>query len=458
MKFGAVSIKPYKNDEPIGFSEKLAYGCGGLADVGISVAMSAYLLFYYTDVTRVNAAVVGTIFLVSRLFGAFIDILIGLLVDGGKSKRGKARPWIIRMCIPLTVSGVLLFSSPNLPDFGKYAYIFVTYTATNFYLSSLDIPYNVLNSLMTQNPYERSSLNIFRMVMSLIGTLAVNNFMLPLVKFLGDGKTGWQRAAIIYGAFAVLLYLVTYFFTKERVEQAKPAKKIKIPIREDFRFLKQNKYWLMLFLVAAASYILAPVTGGIKIYYAKYVLGNGTLIGLLTTADLLPKIATLFFLSSLVKQFGKRNLVVMGLIISAMGILVQILNPTSIPLAVAGSLLRGVGNAPITGVSIAMLADTAEYGYFKSGVRSEGILFSMTSFGKKIGSTIGSALLPLTLSLTGYSTHAGIPSVYSVNAMKWLYLFLPLAVIVFQITILSHYKLDREYPEMLEELKRRETA
>lgn len=458
MKFEAAPIKAYQGDEKIAFPEKLAYGCGGLADVGIAVAMSTYLLFYYTDVIKVNAAAVGTIFLVSRLLSAFTDILIGLLVDAGKSKQGKARPWILRMCLPFAVSGVLLFSLPNLPDIGKYVYIFITYTTSNFFLSSLNIPYGVLNSLMTQNPYERASLNIFRMVMSLIGTLAVNNCMLPLIKLLGGGRVGWQLASALYGTLSVLLYLVTYCFTKERVVQEMPVKKVRIPVREDFILLKQNKYWFMLFLTAITSYISAPVSGGIKIYYTQYVLGNSTLIGLLTTVNTLAKVAGLFLLSPLVKRFGKRNSVILGLSISVGGILIQTLNPRSIPLAVTDNLLRGVGNAPITGVSMAMLADTAKYGYLKSGVHSEGILFSMMSFGKKIGAAIGSAALPLTLSLCGYSTHSGSPSGSAVNAIQWLSLALPLVVIVFQIAVLSRYKLDQEYLAILENLKKQRKA
>ncbi|WP_283608416.1 MFS transporter [Faecalispora anaeroviscerum] len=456
MKFVAAALRTQKDDGRIGFSEKLAYGCGGLADVGISVSMSAYLLFYYTDVAKVSAVAVGAIFFASRLLGAFFDLLIGLLVDARQSKSGKARPWILHMSLPLAVSGVLLFSSPNLPDAGKYAYIFITYTFTNFFLSSLNIPYGALNSLMTQNPYERSSLNVFRMVMSLIGTLAVNNCTLPLVKFLGDGKSSWQLAAILYGALAVLFYLFTYRFTKERVEQAKSVKKVRIPVREDFRSLLNNKYWFMLFVVAAASYVLAPVSGGIKIYYAQYVLGSRTLIGLLATANTLPRIAAMFFIAPLVKHFGKRNAVIAGLAVSAAGILLQIFNPYSISMAVAGNLLRGMGNAPITGVSMAMLADTVEYGYWKSSVHSEGILFSMTNFGKKFGSAVGSALLPLALAFSGYVAHTGTPSASAVDAIKWLYLALPLAVIVFQIAVLSRYKLDREYPEILEDLNKRE--
>ena len=294
--------------------------------------------------------------------------------------------------------------------------------------------------------------------MSLIGTLAVNNCMLPLIKLLGGGRVGWQLASALYGTLSVLLYLVTYCFTKERVVQEMPVKKVRIPVREDFRLLKQNKYWFMLFLTAITSYISAPVSGGIKIYYTQYVLGNSTLIGLLTTVNTLAKVAGLFLLSPLVKRFGKRNSVILGLSISVGGILIQTLNPRSIPLAVTDNLLRGVGNAPITGVSMAMLADTAEYGYLKSGVHSEGILFSMMSFGKKIGAAIGSAALPLTLSLCGYSTHSGSPSGSAVNAIQWLSLALPLVVIVFQIAVLSRYKLDQEYLAILENLKKQRKA
>lgn len=156
--------------------ERFSYGCGDFGCNIIYTAMSAFLLFYYTDYAGVSALAVGTIMMVSRIFDGISDIIMGVIVDRTKSKFGKARPWILRMCIPFAVCGVLLFSVPaSWGQTAKLVYIFITYNLTSTVVyTAINVPYSSLNALMTQDPYERSVLSIFRNLLATAGTLIIN--------------------------------------------------------------------------------------------------------------------------------------------------------------------------------------------------------------------------------------------------------------------------------------------
>ena len=161
--------------------ERFSYGCGDFGCNIIYTAMSAFLLFYYTDYAKVSALAVGTIMMVSRIFDGISDIIMGVIVDRTKSRFGKARPWLLRMCIPFAISGILLFSVPtSWAATPKLVYVFITYNLVSTVIyTAINVPYSALNALMTQDPYERSVLSIFRNLLATAGTLIINTFTLP---------------------------------------------------------------------------------------------------------------------------------------------------------------------------------------------------------------------------------------------------------------------------------------
>ena len=148
----------------ISFWERFSYGCGDLGCNIIYSAMSAFLLFYYTDYVHVSAATIGTIMLLSRVFDGVTDLIMGVIVDRTKSRFGKCRPWILRMAIPFALAGILLFSVPSgLGETSKLVYIFITYNlVSSVVYTAINVPYATLNALITQNQYERSVLSIYR--------------------------------------------------------------------------------------------------------------------------------------------------------------------------------------------------------------------------------------------------------------------------------------------------------
>lgn len=215
----------------ISFWERFSYGCGDLGCNIIYSAMSAFLLFYYTDYVHVSAATIGTIMLLSRVFDGVTDLIMGVIVDRTKSRFGKCRPWILRMAIPFALAGILLFSVPSgLGETSKLVYIFITYNlVSSVVYTAINVPYATLNALITQNQYERSVLSIFRMILATTGTLLITNLTLPLVQLFGDNLSAWTKTFAVFGILAVIVFMITFTGTKERVVPAKETKQEKVP-------------------------------------------------------------------------------------------------------------------------------------------------------------------------------------------------------------------------------------
>ncbi len=219
--------------------------------------------------------------------------------------------------------------------------------------------------------------------------------------------------------------------------------------------LIKNKYWIVLLLFALISFGNAGLQGGLGIYYAQYVLENPELVGPLATAGLIPVMIGLFFVAPIIKKFGKRNSTIFGLSFSLIGTVIMLIDPTNFTLILVGSTIRAIGGIPFTASFFAMLADTVEYGEWKTGVRSEGLVYSAGSFGTKIGIGLGGALMGYCLTLGGYVSGATQQSDSAISMITFLFIWAPAIIALMQIAILLFYKLDKIYPQILIDLKSR---
>ena len=292
--------------------ERFSYGCGDFGCNIIYTAMSAFLLFYYTDYANVSAMAVGTIMMVSRIFDGVSDIIMGVIVDRTKSKYGKARPWILRMCIPFAVSGILLFSVPtSWAATPKLVYVFITYNLVSTVIyTAINVPYSALNALMTQDPYERSVLSIFRNLLATAGTLTINTFTLPLVEYFGNNASAWTKTFVVFGFVAIAAFLFTFFGTRERVravENESTENQEDVPFVTGIKALFKNKYWIMMTCMLALFFLMYSVNGGATVYYAKDILGDKNLVSTINGIFNIVQICGMFFIAMLVKKYGKRK-------------------------------------------------------------------------------------------------------------------------------------------------------
>ncbi len=441
-------------------AERFSYGCGDFGCNIIYTAMSAFLLFYYTDYAKVSALAVGTIMMISRVFDGVSDIIMGVIVDRTKSKFGKARPWILRMCIPFALSGILLFSVPvGLGDTAKLVYIFITYNLTSTVVyTAINVPYSALNALMTQDPYERSVLSIFRNLLATAGTLIINTVTLPLVEFFGDNASAWTKAFCVLGALAVVAFLFTFFGTKERVHsvaEKQSGESVDVPFKEGIKALFKNKYWIMMTCMLALFFLMYSVNGGSTVYYAKDILGDRSLVSTINGIFNVVQILAMFFIAMLVKKFGKRNVFALGLILDIVGMLILNYSAGTMPMIVVSSVVRGIGNACGGATMWAMVSDTIDYGEWKTGYRTEGLVNSACSFGYKIGNGIGSALLGLILEIGGYVGEAAVQSASALVSIKVCFIWIPVAVYVCGLVIMAFWNLDKEFDGIIADLKQR---
>lgn len=442
--------------EKITVKERLAYGCGDFSSNIMYSAMAAFLMFYYTDYIGVSAAVVGSIMLFSRIFDGISDLIMGVIIDRTKSPFGKARIWILRLVIPYAIGTVLLFSVPaGWSEMAKYAYIFFSYNiAFTVLFTGINLPYATLTALMTQDQYERSVLSIFRMILATCGTLFIKTCTLPVVKFFGDDARAWTYTFVVFGALEIITFMITFLFTSERVNTSED-KRMSIPISLGFKALVKNKYWFMATLNLVLIFIAQGVNGSSEVYYAKEVLGNGNLVGTFSVALQVTQIVCMFFIAGFVKKFGKRNVLMTGAAIMIVGYGIMGIGAERLPVLIAGCMLRGVGNAGISACMFAMVTDTIEYGEWKTGIRTEGLINSAASFGQKIGNGLSNVVMGAILVAGGYVGTAATQTASAISAIKVSYIYVPIVLTVAQIIVLAFYHLDKEYDAILENIKKR---
>ena len=436
--------------------ERFAYGCGDFGCNIIYTAMSAFLLFYYTD----YAGVSGTIMMISRIFDGISDIVMGVIVDRTHSRFGKARPWILRMCIPFAISGVLMFSVPaSWTSTPKLVYVFITYNLVSTIIyTAINVPYSALNALMTQDPYERSVLSIFRNLLATAGTLTINTFTLPLVEYFGNNASAWTKTFVIFGFVSVAAFLCTFFGTKERVratETGEQKVEKNVPFVTGIKALFQNKYWIMMTGMLALFFLMYSVNGGATVYYAKDILGDKNLVSTINGIFNVVQILAMFFIAMLVKKYGKRNVFSIGLILDIIGMLVLNFSGGFMSMIVVSSVIRGIGNACGGATMWAMVSDTIDYGEWKTGYRTEGLVNSACSFGYKIGNGIGSALLGVILEVGGYVGNAAAQTASALTSIRICFVWIPIAVYVCGLIIMKFYHLDREFDGIIADLKER---
>lgn len=438
--------------------ERFSYGCGDFGCNIIYTAMSVYLMFYYTDYAGVSSAAVGVIMLISRVFDGISDIIMGVIVDRTKSRFGKARPWLLRMCIPFAVSGVLLFSVPTTwPSAAKLVYVFITYNLVSTIIyTAINVPYSALNALMTQDPYERSVLSIFRNLLATAGTLVINTFTLPLVEMFGNNASAWTKAFVLLGALSVVAFLINFFGTTERVRPAvKDGKVEDVPFAKGVKALFQNKYWIMITGMLALFFLMYSVNGGATVYYAKDILGDKDLVATINGIFNVVQIVSMFFIAMLVKRFAKRNVFALGLVFDIVGMLVLNYSGGAMNLIVVSSVIRGIGNACGGATMWAMVSDTIDYGEWKTGYRTEGLVNSACSFGYKIGNGIGSALLGLILELGGYVGEAAVQTTEALVSIEICFVWIPIIVYVCGLIIMKFWHLDKEFSGIIADLQKR---
>lgn len=434
----------------------IAYALSEVACNPIYTIMMSLLVYFYTDIVGLNAGIVGTIILISKILDGISDIIAGNIIDHTHTKSGTVRPWYLRLAIPMAFSYIILFTVPNWSTGGKIAYVFISYNLVS------TVIYTLMNAAMatfpvflTQNRASRSIMTTVRLFVACSAQIIIMMFGLQFVEMLGGGQSGWIKFAAILGGIAAIVLIGIYLSTKEQSAGDDDVPQENIPFVTAIKALLHNKYWFILLISYFIGVIVQVCTLTVGVYYAKYVLQDINMQSNLTLYFLVPNLFAMLFLPTCYKKgVSKKKLCILGAIFLLVGTAVGVVFPAGVGFII-GLALRGIGYALNCCCLNAMIIEAIVYGEWKTGYNIPAVTMTATCVGQKLGSGIGTALLGLVLGWFGYNGLAETQPPMAISAINVAYMIVPAVLAVVWIILYKFYKLDEEYPKYVKELEER---
>ena len=444
----------------IKLTEKIGYGFGDMASSMFWKLFGAYLMIFYTDVFGLPAAVVGTMFLITRIWDSAFDPIVGVVADRTHSRWGKFRPYLLWLAVPFGIIGVLTFVTPDWSPTGKLVYAYVTYSLMMMIYSAINVPYASLLGVMSPNPKERNTLSTYRMTFAYIGSFIALLLFMPLVNFfsgnskdLGDQQTGWTMAVVVIAILCIVLFFGCFAWTKERV---KPIKETQNPLKEDLKDLFKTKPWWILLGAGVAALVFNSIRDGATVYYFKYFVVeedyatvsffgmsfvlSGLYLALGQAANIIGVIAA----APVSNRIGKRNTYMWAMIIATvLSVLFYWFDKEDLIWMFVFQALISICAGSIFPLLWSMYADCADYSELKTGNRATGLIFSSSSMSQKFGWAIGTAITGWLLGFFGFQANA-IQSEEAISGIKMFLSFLPAVGTILSVVFISMYPLTEK--------------
>ncbi|MCX7987177.1 MAG: MFS transporter [Bacteroidales bacterium] len=591
------------NREKLKLSEKIGYGFGDAASSMFWKLFGMYIMFFYTDIFGIPAAVVGTMFLVTRIGDSFFDPLVGIISDRTETRWGKFRPYLLWMALPFGIIGVLTFTTPPFDTTGKIIYAYVTFSLMMLVYSMINVPYASLMGVMTADGKERTTLATYRFIFAFGGSFLVLGLFQPLFDSFGtnnlfqfsnpkeislsktdstfsdenkiivwDNKStpnevvpvdsfiyltvkvstrsndefklgiyntknnqitwvtfpagkdtlgllrdgswskvqinlkrtissfsikelayyqlafsgsnekikigkafiqeinyqyGTQKAVIVIAIIAVLMFLLTFFLTKERIKPLveKPS------LKDDLKDLAHNTPWFILLGASVSTIFFNTIRDGAAVYYFKYYYqGKGEI--LFNTINLSLAISTVYLLlgqaaniigvilaKPVSDRFGKKSTFLAAMLIATvLSFLFYGLDKTNLTLILIFQFFISISAGIIFPLVWSMYADTADYSEWVNGRRATGLVFSAASMSQKLGASIGIALAGWLLALFGYQANVA-QTIETQNGIRMMLSFIPGIGALLAAIFMFYYPLnEKKLKQIEEELEKRRNS
>jgi len=453
MENPGASNQAGKQLSPLKLRHIAAYGAGDFGFAVIYHMVGLFLLYFYTDIYGISAAAAGMIFMIARIWDAINDPMLGYLSDRTKTRWGKYRPYLLFAVLPLAFFNILLFITPDLGSTGKFIWALVIYIGWGMTYTATNLPYGSLAAVYTQNPVERTSLAASRMFFGMPGILFIA-VVTPLVVAHFDSETiGYPIAVTFYTVIAVLLIWLVFGVVRERVQ---PVEREQYTIREIFSLVYQNKALLLV----SAAVLLEGSANTIRVmmakYYFEYNMKQPDLFQVFMGIVIITMVIGAVFAAVVNKKFSKRNLFIFGMIFFVIGDLGIYFSPYAyLKTIMVMTALTGFGSGIVYTLIWALVADTVEYGEWKTGKRAEGVTYASYSFFGKLSSAVGGGLGGFLLSAAGYVPHA-VQTPAAEYTILALFTLGPVIGGIAAVVVMCFYKLDDElFGKILEELESR---
>lgn len=465
----------------IRLSEKIGYGLGDMSSSMFWKLFGAYLMIFYTDVFGISAAVVGTMFAVTRVWDSFFDPVVGAVADRTSSRWGRFRPYLLFLAVPFGIIGILTFLTPPFGQTGKIVYAFITYALMMMVYSAINVPYASLLGVMSPDPADRNTLATYRMTFAYLGSFLALLLFMPLVNAFGGGNSGgpmlgwltapqagWLMAVGVIAVVCVLLFLGCFALTKERV---RPVRQGKTSLKTDLRDLLHNRPWWILLGAGVASLVFNSIRDGATVYYFKYYVDETAvgsisflglpfvLSGLYLAVGQAANILGVILAAPVSNRIGKRRTFMAAMAVaSVLSVAFFWLGKDQlVPIFILQALIS-VCAGSIFPLLWSMYADCADYSELQTGNRATGLIFSSSSMSQKFGWAFGTAITGWMLAQFGFQANA-VQSTETLQGIRMFLSLLPAAGAFLSLVFIYFYPLsEQKMRQITHELEEKRTA
>ncbi|MDE5621436.1 MAG: MFS transporter [Alistipes sp.] len=449
--------------------EKIGYGLGDMSSSMFWKIFSYYLPFFYSNVFGLSLEHAAMLLLVTKLWDAVSDPVMGIVADRTSTRWGKFRPYLLWGAVPFCVAGVLTFTTPAWGESPRLVWAYATYILMMTVYTAVNVPYGAMLGVMTDDPQERTVFSSYRMFFAYGGSFVALAVYEPLCDaFVGAGfseQQAWQYAVGAVGTLCMLLFFGCFALTREHVRPVSDGRRGSI--LRDLRALAANGPWWWLLGAAIAALLFNSIRGGAAAYYFKDYVGQGVLGGsVMLTAGLFLSVGEVANMAGVVlavpvsKRLGKKNTYILAMAGSALFSAMFCYVPLS-PAGCWTMLLLQVVISVFAGMTFPLLwsmyADVADYSEYNHGSGSTGLIFSSSSMAQKFGGAFGSALILWLLAAYGYDTSsAAVQTPEALTGLRMLMSWIPAAGCVLAGAAVCCYPLtERRLAPITAELEKR---
>ena len=454
--------------DSMGIQKTMRFG-DYMADAGGQFTLNAIsglvgaITYFYTDKVGVAALTAANVLLVAKIIDAFTDLIMGKIMDNGKSPKGKCRPWFLRMAIPTFIAIVALFTVPKgMSNAGQFAYLLGTNVfASAVVYTAISIPYISLLVMRTKSLEERNKMGIFRAAFGYIIGMIIAIALVPITNALGPNGVADQAAYIKFAVVVALIAMGLMFLLYRKSEEKAVAEEKPddgLPFFQALGMLFKNKYWVQLLILGLFTAVTYALTSASGTYYAKWILGNDNLVALLGGVGLIPTFLGFALVGPMTKKWGIRKTLLICFVLGIAGSVVRVFFPASLIVLLTAGMLPTFALIPMMCLQSPMNSLAVDYNDYLFNNKIIGMSASASSFGGKIASGIGGSLIGWILAAANYDPNVAEVTTSVRYGIYTFSIYLPLAMLVVMFLLVYRFDIESKYADIMQVVHERKAA
>lgn len=437
---------------------KIGYGFGDMASSMFWKIFSYYLPFFYSNIFGLSLIDAGILVMITRVWDAVSDPMMGIVADRTDTRMGKYRPYLLWFSIPFAICGILLFTTPDFGYAGKLLWAYVTYILMMTVYTGINVPYGAMLGVVTDNSDEKTVYSSYRMFFAYGGSFIALAAWEPLCALFDrtfgmSPATSWQMTMCVIAVACLVLFILCFAMTREVVRTRSV-----VSVGNDFRSLLKNKPWWILIGAALCSNLFNTVRGATVAYFFASVIGAGASMwvfglsvlfysGLFLSIGEVANMAGVALTVPIAGRLGKKRTFILVnalLFVMSSAFFFLPLTPVGYFVMLLFQIVISILTGIISPLVWSMYADVADYSEHRFHTASTGLIFSSSSMAQKFGGAIGGAAMLWLLGAFGYEANATTQPESAIQCLWWLISFIPAGVALLAIVVLRYYPLTTD--------------